>query len=330
MKLLIHPGMPKAASTTIQSTLMQASTSLEGVKVFETARFGTNASRPLGGWIATSQSKKSFAREKLTLREIEQIWLEIEAFRLDSSPIRVISGEGIWNWSPSDFARFTSFFPAVNVEARVVIRDPWTVASSRFQQHLKTHKHDLTMETIQYQKPLAKFASIPTKVLDFGVLIKSPVPGKSSIAGTLLPELKLEADAPSKNSGLSWPGAFFLYRLNRELRQRGADFNLLKSERGRIIKHLRGLDGQRFQLHPSEVPVDMREVEFVKSRFGIHFTSPCLSEESTQRLRDFNLPLAKEHAEVLESSFQELLSDTRLAKVKQDLARVLRNVRKKT
>lgn len=282
--LLIHPGFPKSASTTIQKSI-EAFQSNDHVSVFRSEsawpEYPTQASTHFRMAFDPTHLKPRSNPRQLSA---ETATRELAVFKSGKAGIKIISGEGISNLPPTGFAKAIDFFSPDRVEVRIVLRNPWDFQSSKLQQHIKTGATNLQVDALDYESRLRTFASYPTRLFSFEDLVKS-----GCITETIFPEAPVK-DVHPQNVGFTGAGLAFIWRAN--LVEKHLGVSLSREDRNLIRRIGRELPGERFQLHPDDCNLSIESVP----DYGFNWKEPDRPRTEYWKLSDFFRPLDRDAA----------------------------------
>jgi hypothetical protein len=295
--LLIHPGMPKAGSTSIQSALAKTKSRGSSWNLLDFEFGGANSSVLLANYFSIHGAAPLTEVLRETVFRPEQMNTRVMAFKESDSEISVISAEGLWNWDEEELDRSIEFFSPRNIVIRPVLRDPWSASSSYFQQRLKAGKSDLKVPRLNYRAGLSKFEKYELHVTDLAPFRQSP-DLRPLLPIRVFPELDLQQEPETRNRGISWPAAIFLFRLNSKMGN-NSDFFLRGShDRKKIVQTLRLIPGPKFILSPSDVPWADAEADYVRARFGMYWI-PAPDNNSDYSLLDLASGMSKKDASLV-------------------------------
>lgn len=267
-KLILHIGMPKTGSSSIQESLARSLSD----ENFHYLNIGVNHAGILRRLFLEG------SRGNHTKRQNE-IWqrLKTECQRsIDKNVSLIISGEGIWHFSHSSLEKIRDFFLQYFSEILVVgyVRSPRSFMNSAFQQLVKNHNlSDFALEKCypNYRKKFEKFDVIFERENVFLRKFDVSVLHQRDVVLDFCKALNINFDKKDVlrvNESLSLPAVSLLYVKNLKL-----DSGLSFPKSSFLMNVFHSLSGEKFILSDKllEPIVDKHkeDVYWMSNRLGV-------------------------------------------------------------
>lgn len=296
-KLIVHPGMPKSGSTSIQIALERTRIGDASWNLLDFDFNGANSSLFLASAFSTRRRSKIPESLQNSLFKEERVARRMLEFQDSKSKLSVISAEGLWGWGDEEFKRMIKHFDPDEVSVRVVIRDPWTSAGSFFQQQLKSGKAELSVPEIDYRTSLRKFEKFGLQVFDLSPFLADPFIAPQ-LPQRVFPEIEMQPEPTVRNKSISWLAAIFLFRLNRNLNEKHLKLDRGSHDRRSVVQIAREIPGPKFMLRSAEVPWAKDQADYVEARFGIVW-KPMTVNEGRYSMSDLSSRMSKSDADIV-------------------------------
>lgn len=276
MKAILHIGMPKTGTSSIQNTF--AAADMDNVTYF---RWPHPNHGSLVASICRDDSHPYVGRfEPEELDRILEKALQdtVETASAAGADTTLISAERFYNIRPQQLAMIKAYLDTAVSEYRIImyLREPVSFIASAFQQNVKTvqSRLNLTSTKPHYRKTIEMFdAAFGTDTMEFALFDR-----KSLFQGDVVQDFAQRIGveiAPEQirhaNESLSAEALALIYYL----RQNAPELNSDRPRLGRLVANLSSMKGRKFALDPALTDPIVEglaeDLRWLETRTGIRF-----------------------------------------------------------
>lgn len=282
MELIIHPGMPKTGSSSIQKTLGTRPSADYGYLSYTTGNasglFALLFEEPIDAYHAFKRSGASVTE----LEALREVWRGkvSEQLQAETRPRIILSAERMAMASEAAIRRMHDFFAPYVTCFRVVgyVRPPAAFLASTFQQHVKGHGLDrLNLDSLwpQYRLGLGKFDTVfGREAVTLRLMERDQLHGRDVVldfAHVLGLELAPQ-DVQTTNESLSLEAVALLYAQRRIGAGMAHGYAEAGRRNGRLVTTLSQIGNRRFDLAPKLTHAVIRQhradLTWIERRLG--------------------------------------------------------------
>lgn len=306
--LILHIGMPKTGSSSIQETLKTFNNG-HCAYIQLGPRNHSDAARAL------SFEKDRHSRLRLPLfapdldgfeQRRHKLVNRLETFAETAPPRTIFSAEAAYHFDTERFAKLTRILGQRFGRIHVVgyIRPPTSFIHSSFQQVIKTGRADFQIDAPHYRRRLEKIDGAPfvdkvtLRHFDRGELQGgSVVQDFLALVGLDLPETEIIEEM---NTGMSLETTCLLFFHNRLIPRPDSTAERMK-DRLALVAALGRLPGRKLSLDPAlwaDQPI-ADDLDWVRSRTGLDLSEPAPATAALIRSEEDMRLIARDHLHAL-------------------------------
>lgn len=279
-RAIIHCGMPKTGSSSIQQNLA----SIETSDILYAQLGDPNHGEPIVNMFHPEPETYSFnrkvgnSRPDISGKRDELLLRFADALKKDQKTV-IISAEVLCSIPETALRAFHEFVLSHGRTPQycAYVRDPIGFATSHYQQKLKAGGLDLPRKTLSYKGSFKTFSTLPNcNGIDVWPFLPTQFPS-GSVVQDFISRLKLDLEITEKaraNESLSIIAAKLIYTFNRTFPVTSGDPVLTKA-RGKFVNTISNrFKGKKFKLPDNiftEDTINWNGLIYLRKNFGIDF-----------------------------------------------------------